>query len=92
MSNRLFRDIKALNPAALNHLAQDITLADWDKTPAGDPCAWCTGGNAEPDDEIDAQDKLCRGHLAEYLGESLESLDRAEMEAFHDMGTLGYLD
>lgn len=68
---------------------------EWYKNPSGDPCPWCKDGDAspfEPDDDDDAEQLLCRGHLAEYLGESLASLDRMEAAEHADMEALGYFD
>jgi hypothetical protein len=66
--------------------------SDWHMTASGGTCLWCGHKNYDPFDGYDAEQKLCRGHLAEYLGESLDSLDRAEMQAFADMRDSGYLD
>jgi hypothetical protein len=47
MANQLFNDIKRLNAAALTHLAQDVALADWDRTPAAKPCEQCEDDTAD---------------------------------------------
>ncbi len=48
-------------------------------------CAWCADPNSdfEPFDSDDADQTLCRPHVAEYEGLSLAGLDRMEskMEA-----------
>jgi hypothetical protein len=38
-------------------------------------CPWCAGSNEDVDAET-----LCRMHVAEYLGTSLDQLDREERE------------
>jgi hypothetical protein len=67
---------------------------DWFTAPAGDPCLWCSSEapEFEPADDDDAEQTLCRGHLAEFLGESLASLDRRDAEVHADMANLGYFD
>jgi hypothetical protein len=49
-------------------------------------CPWCKDGLASPydPDEDDAR-RLCRSHLAEYEGLSLDGLDRMEAEQAYDM-------
>lgn len=69
---------------------ESLRNPEWHTTPSGDDCLWCAGSAAEPADN--AETLLCRGHLAEYLGESLDSLDRAEADARADMSNLGYFD
>jgi len=65
---------------------------DWRYAGDSSDCAWCADEDSsfEPFDAIHAGEKLCRGHLAEYLGESLDSLVRAEKAALHDMEDLGF--
>lgn len=65
---------------------------EWYSTPNGNRCAWCAGSDTEPTDADDAELTLCRGHLAEWLGESLASLDAAENAAYADMAALGFFD
>lgn len=69
-----------------------MALAEWYKTPSGAECPWCKGQEIEPADEDDAFATLCRGHIAEYLGESLASLDRREAAERADMEAMGYFD
>ena len=59
---------------------------DWYKTPAGNDCAWCADENSEfePMDSDDADMNLCRGHVAEFEGLSLDGLDRADSELWKD--------
>lgn len=66
---------------------------DWNVTPYGKNCLWC-GDNPdyEPGDDVEAAEKLCRGHLAEFTGVSIDGLDRAERAAHADMEALGYFD
>lgn len=50
-------------------------------------CSWCA------DDSIDEYSPaLCRTHLAEYGGTSLDGLDRMEASERADMEALGYFD
>lgn len=58
---------------------------DWYTTPAGADCGWCFGTDFEPLDADDAEATLCRGHLAEYEGTSLEGLDREDAARYADM-------
>jgi hypothetical protein len=73
-----------------------MTTREWKVSGDGHDCKWCPGKRQsedfEPFDAIEAGDALCRGHLAEYMGESLASLDRAEDAARADMADLGYFD
>lgn len=65
----------------------------WYHAPCGDKCPWCHGNDYfEPADADDAEMILCRSHLAEYLGESLAGLDRADAEQMADAASLGYFD
>jgi hypothetical protein len=74
--------------------------SDWKCTPDGNPCPWCAEEVAdfpplagpEPADLDDALNTLCRGHAAEYAGESIASMGRAERAAYGDMEDLGYFD
>jgi hypothetical protein len=45
-------------------------------------CTWCNDPNSEfePFDSDDADQTLCRAHVAEYEGLSLTGLDRMESE------------
>lgn len=67
---------------------------EWWRTPSGDTCPWCADESSpfEPEDSDDAELTLCRGHFAEYEGESLASLDRREAEQRADMTDLGFFD
>lgn len=49
-------------------------------------CPWCADPNSEfePFDSDDADMILCRGHVAEYEGLSLDGLDRADSEMWKD--------
>lgn len=47
-------------------------------------CPWCDGSDYEPGDDIEAARLLCRPHLAEYDGLSLDGLDRMEREQAAD--------
>lgn len=61
---------------------------DWHVTASGGKCAWCTDGLCspfEPEDSDDADMHLCRGHVAEYEGLSLDGLDRMESEQAYDL-------
>ncbi len=58
---------------------------DWYKTPSRSDCAWCFGHDYEPFDADDAEATLCRGHLAEYEGTSLDGLDREDAARYADM-------
>lgn len=71
-----------------------MAIREWGITPAGDGCAWCEDENSEfaPFDEDDASQTLCRGHFAEFAGESLVSLDHREAGERADMANLGYFD
>lgn len=60
---------------------------DWYTTPSGNDCAWCYGSDCEPFDCDDAEQTLCRGHLAEYEGTSLDGLDAEDAANLAD-----YLD
>jgi hypothetical protein len=57
-------------------------------------CLWCNNPNA--DDTAVATSasykQLCRYHLAEYEGLSLDGLDRMEAAEHADMADLGYFD
>ena len=57
---------------------------DWYKTPSGNDCAWCFGRDYEPFDCDDAEQTLCRGHLAEYEGTSLDGLDAEDAARLAD--------
>jgi hypothetical protein len=62
--------------------------SDWCVTASGAPCKWCADGDAstfEPADSDDADATLCRGHVAEYEGTSLDGLDRMEAEQAYDL-------
>lgn len=67
-------------------------MEDWYKTPSGDDCGWCAGSDFEPLDSDDAAGMLCRGHVAEYEGLSLDGLDRMEAAERADMTDLGFFD
>ena len=58
-------------------------------------CPWCKDGLSspyEPTDGIDAEKRLCRAHLAEYEGTSLDGLDREDAAMYADMTNLGIYD
>lgn len=56
-------------------------------------CAWCNGNDDfEPFDSDDADQTLCRIHVAEYEGVSLDGLDRMGAGIQADMTDLGYYD
>lgn len=59
---------------------------DWFTTPSGDQCPWCADSedNFEPFDSDDADATLCRGHVAEFEGLSLDGLDHADSEMYRD--------
>jgi hypothetical protein len=60
---------------------------DWFQAPSGTDCRWCFPeaiSDFEPFDDIEAEQELCRGHLAEYCGLSLAGLDRQESESRKD--------
>lgn len=59
-------------------------MDDWTYTASGDACLWCKGTDYEPSDSDDADQTLCRGHVAEYEGVSLDGLDRMEAEQAYD--------
>ena len=61
---------------------------DWYKTPAGADCPRCFGKDFEPFDCDDAEQTLCRGHLAEFEGTSLDGLDREDAAAYADYAEL----
>jgi hypothetical protein len=68
-------------------------VTDWYKTPTGANCLWCSGNdNYEPFAYDDAEQTLCRGHLAEFEGTSLDGLDRQDADIRVDMANLGYFD
>jgi hypothetical protein len=69
-----------------------LTVTDWYKAPSGTDCAWCSGWSFEPFDYDDAEQALCRGHLAEFEGTSLDGLDRQDADIRADMANLGYFD
>ena len=50
-------------------------------------CPWCQDADAEEFSPL-----LCRWHLAEYEGTSLDGLDRMEAAERADMEALGYFD
>ena len=62
-----------------------MSTRDWNKTPSGNRCLWCAGSDYEPIDADDAEMTLCRGHLAEYEGTSLDGLDREDAARYADM-------
>lgn len=69
-------------------------MADWYRNPSGKPCQWCADdlaevGSVDPDNPAR---ELCRSHLAEYEGTSLDGLDRMEADERADMDALGYND
>jgi hypothetical protein len=71
--------------ALCDHQNGDCDVDDYlddDETPSGDPCPWCKedGPEFEPADSDDAEQTLCRGHLAEYEGTSLDGLNAMTME------------
>lgn len=51
-----------------------------------DYCPWCLDQTSEfePFDSDDADATLCRAHVAEYEGLSLDGLDRMEAEQAYD--------
>lgn len=51
-----------------------------------DYCPWCLDQTSEfePFDSDDADATLCRAHVAEYEGLSLDGLDRMEAEQAKD--------
>lgn len=57
--------------------------SSWYQAPSGSDCLWCHDENTgyEPFDDDDAEVELCRGHLAEFLGTSIDGLDR--MDGMH---------
>lgn len=56
-------------------------------------CIWCFGDEGwEPFDSDDADQNLCRTHVAEYEGVSVAELNRAEHAVHADMTDLGYFD
>lgn len=57
-------------------------------------CPWCADDNSEfePFDSDDAEQTLCRFHLAEFEGTSLDGLDRQDAAIRADMTELGYFD
>jgi hypothetical protein len=59
-------------------------MEDWYTTASGDACPWCGGIDYEPFDSDDADQNLCRGHVAEFEGLSLDGLDRMESEQAKD--------
>jgi hypothetical protein len=59
-------------------------MQDWYVTTSGEPCAWCADSDYQPFDSNDADAMLCRGHVAEYEGLSLDGLDRMESEQAKD--------
>lgn len=65
---------------------------DWHTTASGNVCLWCHGSDAEPEDSDDAALLLCRGHIAEFEGCSLDGLDRWDAAIRADMADLGYFD
>lgn len=71
-----------------------MSLSEWDKSASGTECPWCADDNSEfePFDSDDADATLCRGHVAEFEGLSLEGLDRWEADIRADMADLGYFD
>lgn len=62
-------------------------MPDWYTTASGDDCPWCLDPESEfePFDSDDADQTLCRAHVAEYEGLSLDGLDRMESEQAKDM-------
>lgn len=50
-------------------------------------CPWCQDDNAD-----DYSPLLCRYHVAEYEGTSLDGLDRMEAAERADMDALGFND
>lgn len=65
---------------------------DWDFTASGGRCVWCAGSEYEPFDSQEADQILCRGHVAEFEGTSLAGLDRWDDAIHADMVDLGYFD
>jgi hypothetical protein len=57
-------------------------------------CPWCADESTdwEPLDSTEALARLCRPHVAEYEGVSLDGLDRMEADERADMANLGYFD
>lgn len=65
----------------------DMSEKDWFTTTDGLKCHWCKDGLSspyEPSDSKDAEKHLCRGHVAEYEGLSLDGLDRRDDEEMYD--------
>lgn len=64
------------------------------KTPSGEQCPWCADENSEFDlfDFDDAEMTLCRSHLAEWAGTTVDGLDRMYAAERADMDALGYYD
>lgn len=56
-------------------------------------CPWCVGcDDFEPFDSDDADAMLCRSHVAEFEGTSLDGLDRQDAAMRADMDALGFND
>lgn len=57
-------------------------------------CAWCDNPSTEwePMDDIEASNNLCRDHVAEYHGLSVDGLERMEGAERADLANLGYFD
>lgn len=57
-------------------------------------CPWCADPDSEfePFDSDDADAVLCRYHVAEFEGLSLDGLDHMEDEIRADAASLGYFD
>jgi hypothetical protein len=69
-------------------------MGEWFHNPSGDQCPWCEDAdtNFEPFDMDDAEMVLCRGHVAEWLGVSLDGLDRMDAAEAADRDALGFND
>lgn len=56
-------------------------------------CPWEDPNSTyEPLDGIDAEEILCRFHLAEWSGTSMDGLDREDAAMRADMADMGYYD
>jgi hypothetical protein len=64
-----------------------VNYPDWYKNASGGDCPWCKDGEMsefDPQDDDDAVMWLCSGHIAEFMGMSIDGVKRMESELYAD--------
>jgi hypothetical protein len=64
-----------------------VNYADWYKNASGGDCPWCKDGEMsefDPSDDDEAVMWLCSGHIAEFMGMSIDGVKRMDSELYQD--------